>query len=136
MKQLAALLIILSICYCTVSAQDMAAVKVQQYKMFNGTLNDALTRFSADYNLRFDYDTAAFKNVDFEWVFSSSSFLYEWKEIVKQYKLKYEVNADGLIRVYLIEQLKNATVVTETQTYAGGSQKKNITVTGKVFDEK
>jgi hypothetical protein len=114
----------------------MAAVKVQQYKMFNGTLNDALTRFSADYNLRFDYDTAAFKNVDFEWVFSSSSFLYEWKEIVKQYKLKYEVNADGLIRVYLIEQLKNATVVTETQTYAGGSQKKNITVTGKVFDEK
>jgi len=36
----------------------------------------------------------------------------EWKEIAKQYKLKYEVDSVNLIHVYLIEQLKNATVVT------------------------
>jgi ferric enterobactin receptor len=120
----------------TAYAQDIENVKVPQMKMYKGTLHDALNKFTKEYNLRFDYDSAAFQGIEFQWVFATTSFSAEWKEIVKQYKLKYEVDSAKVIRVYLVEQLRNATVVTETKTYTGSSEKMNITVTGKVFDEK
>jgi len=104
--------------------------------MYSGKFDAVLNQISNDYGIKFDYDTAGFHEIDFEWVFYTSSFLNDWKEIAKQYKLKYNIDSNNLIHVFLIEQLNNATVVTETKTYTGESQKKNITVTGKVFDEK
>ena len=133
MKHLIAVLLLLSISSVVLS-QDLSKIKVD--KMYSGKFDAVLNQISNDYGIKFDYDTAGFHEIDFEWVFYTSSFLNDWKEIAKQYKLKYNIDSNNLIHVFLIEQLNNATVVTETKTYTGESQKKNITVTGKVFDEK